>query len=153
MRRIYFILSLFVFAVMSSSAQSTQTKHYKMFGPGVFITVDRGAMFQGSGSVDGFQRYIGKRFVYTGELWKQLHCRSFHVECTITSTGQVIDVSVKMPAADANGNMVDAPQAVTDQINILCREMPKWIPAVVKGRNVSSRFFTTISVVDELEDV
>lgn len=124
-----------------------------MFGPGVFITVDRGAMFQGSGSVDGFQRYIGKRFVYTGELWKQLHCRSFHVECTITSTGQVIDVSVKMPAADANGNMVDAPQAVTDQINILCREMPKWIPAVVKGRNVSSRFFTTISVVDELQDV
>lgn len=153
MRRIYFILSLFVFAVMSSSAQSTQTKHYKMFGPGVFITVDRGAMFQGSGSVDGFQRYIGKRFVYTGELWKQLHCRSFHVECTITSTGQVIDVSVKMPAADANGNMVDAPQAVTDQISILCREMPKWIPAVVKGRNVSSRFFTTISVVDELQDV
>lgn len=149
----YLLLTVAACFAMCAVAQEKQTKFYKLYGPGVFINVDRPAMFLHGGTTEGFQRYVGNNFVYSKELWKRLHSPRFRVDCTITRTGKVTDVSVKIPVGNASlldAPMVDAPQEVTDQIVSLCEDMPSWVPAVVRKQEVSSRFSTVVHVVDML---
>lgn len=148
MKHLLLILAACAGIAMCATAQEKQEKFYKLYGPGIFVNVDRSAMFPRGTMAEGFQYNVGRNFVYSKELWKQLRCRRFRIDCTVTRSGLVTDVSVWIPNDKPGEAAVAAPQEVTDQISLLCDDLPRLVPAMVQRNDVSSRYSTTVSVAD-----